>query len=65
MDRIFAKSMFSRDVARALGITGELSHRDLSILLTYLARDRPSLVYDGTVSSTGMLGLWTNKSGRL
>ncbi|KAI4168086.1 MAG: hypothetical protein LQ343_006685 [Gyalolechia ehrenbergii] len=49
MDRIFAKSMFSRDVARALGITGELSHRDLSILLTYLARDRPSLVYDGTI----------------
>ncbi|KAL8944605.1 MAG: hypothetical protein Q9211_000530 [Gyalolechia sp. 1 TL-2023] len=57
IDRIFARSMFGRDVAQALGITGELSHSDLTILLTYLARDRPSLVYDGTVSSTGMLWL--------
>lgn len=49
IDRIFAKPMFAKRAAQALGITGDLSHSDLTLLLTYLARDMPSLVYDGTV----------------
>lgn len=37
----------------ALGITGELSDSDLTILLKYLARDRRILEYDEIVSWTG------------
>lgn len=65
IDRVFAKPGFGKDAARALGITDELSNSDLTILLTYLARDRPSLVYDGAVSSTIMHSFWTNETGRL
>ncbi|KAL8723525.1 MAG: hypothetical protein Q9225_000160 [Loekoesia sp. 1 TL-2023] len=46
VDRILTKPMFGRDITVALGITGELSDSDLTILLKYLARDRRILEYD-------------------
>ncbi|KAL8673896.1 MAG: hypothetical protein Q9168_001716 [Polycauliona sp. 1 TL-2023] len=44
VDRIFTTAMFGREAATALKIDGELADKDLTVLLKYLARDRPALV---------------------
>ncbi|KAI4114634.1 MAG: hypothetical protein LQ345_004623 [Seirophora villosa] len=49
VDRILTSKMFRKDAAAALGVTSELTDSDLRILLTYLARDKQVLTYDGNV----------------
>ncbi|KAL9015370.1 MAG: hypothetical protein Q9173_000014 [Seirophora scorigena] len=49
VDRILTTKMFRKDAAAALGVTSELTDSDLRILLTYLARDKQVLAYEGNV----------------
>ncbi|KAI4287964.1 MAG: hypothetical protein L6R35_002770 [Caloplaca aegaea] len=49
VDRILTIEMFRKDLAAALGFASELTDSDFKILLTYLARDKQVLAYDGNV----------------
>ncbi|WEW61200.1 hypothetical protein PRK78_006690 [Emydomyces testavorans] len=46
VDRIYSKEMFRDQFARVMGNV-ELSPTDFEVLLTYLARDQNSILYDG------------------
>lgn len=49
VDRVFSKDMFELEFCSASDEGGGLSSTDVDVLLTYLARDRRVLTYNGQV----------------
>ena len=49
MDRTYPLSLFKNCAAKALGIEGNLTEADLTIMLKYLARERGLIAYDSQV----------------
>jgi charged multivesicular body protein 7 len=49
VDRIFSKDMFVKEFAKVLNEQHELSDTDFTVLLTFLARDKREIAYDGKV----------------
>jgi charged multivesicular body protein 7 len=50
VDRIFSKEMFVGEFGRILNDKHELSDTDITVLLTFLSRDKREIAYDGKVS---------------
>ncbi|KAL9104144.1 MAG: hypothetical protein Q9163_000891 [Psora crenata] len=46
IDRIYPMQIFKMEAARAMGLEGDMSDADLSVLLTHLARDKSAIAYD-------------------
>jgi hypothetical protein len=49
VDRVFSKDMFMKEFSRVLGGKEELSDSDFAVLLTFLARDKREVAFDGKV----------------
>ncbi|KAI9765669.1 MAG: hypothetical protein M1840_007227 [Geoglossum simile] len=47
VDRVFSKDMFTKEFPRVLGGMEELSDSDFAVLLTFLARDKREIAFDG------------------
>ena len=61
VDRVFSKDGFRQEFSRSLNAKLELTGMDIDVLLTYLARDRRMIAYDGQVSLTSnCLSKWTD-----
>ena len=49
MDRVYALILFKKDAAKVLGIKGDLTEADLTVVLKYLAREKGLIAYDSQV----------------
>ena len=49
VDRIYSRQMFAKEASKAVGLQSDLTDSDLSVMLTFLARDKGLVVYDDTV----------------
>ena len=49
MDRVYPLILFKKDAAKVLGIKGDLTEADLTVVLKYLAREKGLIAYDSQV----------------
>lgn len=58
IDRIYTMGMFRKLVTQILNLKTDVADTDLSIILTFLARDKRAIIYDHEVSSVFPLNQW-------